>query len=480
MESGFLTRTNSESKELTTRFSRPKSFQTVLSFRNRFSSSKVHEMAGSISSPCAGQKSSRPSLCVNTTFSPTAAPGLTHSQVSDIWNSHVESLCSLMTNGPPETRWIALSPAVNSSGEQSFTRTTREALTRIMGDDATLVFAQTPHTSPSDSLMGMVVDEEESVAGYVFGMGGMGGDIAPNNYQFGLSTPSEPASSPMAQHIEFANTAMDEESEQEGEFNSDLSPYAFGQITDTRTSMLARSEQAIDIDSNAVQEYVFGQGGMGLDFATLSDQMVDHYNGDYVIHMARETSSSAARRNQGAPTATTQPSVTNTAIQPSTGSQNQVSSSMPPPPLPTTTTTQPAVTGILVQPYRLPANAPPADPNATAFDLQLLTNSGVNVMTDYPLSTSPRMSTRAANRCLDSQGDAFWHSRPNPMRSGDSVGHLWGDVKVNPVSNFQPFSWDSTSQPRTEAARRAEGSDDNLSPSSKKSNKRKRSQLLKM
>jgi hypothetical protein len=66
------------------------------------------------------------------------------------------------------------------------------------------------------------------------------------------------------------------------------------------------------------------------------------------------------------------------------------------------------------------------------------------------------------------------------MRSGDSVGHLWGDVKVNPVSNFQPFSWDSTSQPRTEAARRAEGSDDNLSPSSKKSNKRKRSQLLKM
>jgi hypothetical protein len=439
-------------------------------------------MAGSNSSPCAGQKNSRPSLCVNTTFSPTAAPGLTKSQVNEIWNSHVESLCSLMTNGPQETRWIALSPAVTSSGEQLFTRTTRETLGRIVGDDATLVFAQTPDASPSESLMGMVVDEEESVAGYVFGMGGMGGDIAPNNYQFGLSTPTEPASSPMAEHVEFADTAMDEQSEQEGDFNSDLSPYAFGQLTDIRASRLASSEQAMDIDSDTVQDYVFGQGGMGLDFATLSDQMADNHNGDYVVHIAMETRSSAARRNQGAPTATTQPSVTSTAIQPSAGSQTQVSSSMPPPPLPTTATIQFTVTGTIVQPYALPANAPPADPNPSARATLVLSNSGVSVLTDYPLSTSPRMSTRVANRRMDTIGGDWWYSNPHPMQSGDALGYRYNNppTVVKPRANFQPFGWDSTSQPRTEAARRAEGSDDNLSPgSSEKSNKRKHSQLSK-
>jgi hypothetical protein len=364
---------------------------------------------------------------------------LTHSQVSDIWNSHVESLCTLMTNGPQETRWIALSPATNSSGEQLFTRTTREALTRIVGDDVTLVFAQTPDASPSESLMGMMVDEEQSVAGYVFGMGGMGGDIAPENYQFGLSTPSEHASSPVAQHIEFSDTAMD-----------------------------------VDL----VHAFVFGQNGMGLDFATLSDQMADHHNGDYVVQMA-QTRSSAARQNQGAPTATTQPSATSTAIQPSASSQNQVSSSMPPPPRPTTTT---AATGVLIQPYGLPANAPPADPNASAYATLVLANSGVSVLTDYPLSTSPRMSTRDANRILDAQGDGWWYSTTHPMQSGDALGQRHNNPPrvVKPRANFQPFSWDSTSQPRTEAARRAEGSDDNLSPgSSEKSNKRKHSQLSK-
>jgi hypothetical protein len=40
MESGFLTRTHSESKELHTRLSRPESTQTVLSFRKQFFSPK--------------------------------------------------------------------------------------------------------------------------------------------------------------------------------------------------------------------------------------------------------------------------------------------------------------------------------------------------------------------------------------------------------------------------------------------------------
>jgi hypothetical protein len=39
------------------------------------------------------------------------------------------------------------------------------------------------YASPSDVLMGMDIDQEESVAGYVFGMGGMGRDFAT------LSTP---------------------------------------------------------------------------------------------------------------------------------------------------------------------------------------------------------------------------------------------------------------------------------------------------
>lgn len=292
--------------------------------------------------------------------------------------------------------------------------------------------------------MGMEIDEEESpVTGYVYGMGGMGRDFAGlstpnNNYQFGLSSPTPPPS-PVAEHIE---CAMDVDS----------------------PTPCPNQEAASLNDDATIQAYVFGQNGMGSDFVTLPDQMAeqDRY---YNINMATDGAmdSPPPRQVQGASA-----NPPGAATQSSAASQTQLSSSMPPPPPPATA--QAPVTGTLIQPYGLPANAPPAHQNVPALVGRTLANSGVSVATDYPLSTSPRRATRDINRHLDGFGDAWWHSNPHPMLSGDALGHRYRAPVVIPNSNFQAFSYDSTSQPRTAAAR-AQGDDDNVSPRIK-SNKR--------
>jgi hypothetical protein len=154
--------------------------------------------------------------------------------------------------------------------------------------------------------------------------------------------------------------------------------------------------------------------------------------------------------------------------------QNQVSSSMAPPP-------RPVVNGTWIQPYEMPANAPPANPHP------LLANSGVSVLTDYPLSTSPRLSTREINRQLGLTGLSLRevndiHGTPGRprMNVGGPVGNFKSKVILT-KPDFQSFSWDSTTQPRTAAAR-ARGSNDNVSPGTKEpgeSNKRKHSEISK-
>ena len=162
--------------------------------------------------------------------------------------------------------------------------------------------------------------------------------------------------------------------------------------------------------------------------------------------------------------------------------QNQVSSSMAPPP-------RPDVNGTWIQPYEMPANAPPANLHP------LLANSGVSGLTDYPLSTSPRLSTREINRQLGLTGLSLRelndiHRTPDcpRMNAGDPVGNFEPDVILTKpdsqsFSYFQSFSWDSTTQPRTTAAR-ARGSNDNVSPGTKEQgesnkNKRKHSEISK-
>jgi hypothetical protein len=103
-----------------------------------------------------------------------------------------------------------------------FTRTTQEALTRIMGDCTVLAFsgggaiideANVAFHLYQQALRGESEDfemdyestlntESDPAQGYVFGMGGIGGDFSTlgNNYQFGLSTLSDAASSPIAEH----------------------------------------------------------------------------------------------------------------------------------------------------------------------------------------------------------------------------------------------------------------------------------------
>ena len=123
----------------------------------------------------------------------------------------------------------------------------------------------------------------------------------------------------------------------------------------------------------------------------------------------------------------------------------------------------------------------------------LLANSGVSVLTDYPLSTSPRLSTREINRQLGLTGLSLRevndiHGTPGRprMNVGDPVGNFKSEVILTKpdfqsFSYFQSFSWDSTTQPRTAAAR-ARGSNDNVSPRTKEpgeSNKRKHSEISK-
>jgi hypothetical protein len=295
----------------------------------------------------SGQQGS-PISIASSPLLPSPAPSLSDSAVNEIYFSYATSMFALVDSGAPEALWNVQSPVTTPSGHQAITFTPQQVRKRIMGSGISIPADTTSSASPSDSVMSMDIDQENPAAGYVFGMGGMGDSpsvsICNNNYQFGLSTPSEPASSPMAEHIEFAKTTtdaefedfdMDCEYEQEFAFNSNLSPYAFGQITDERASMLARTEQAMDTNIDWVQAYVFGQGGMGLDFATLSDQMVQEMadqNGDYTVHMAIDINSPPAVQHQGV---STQPQPTSIS-QPSAVSQNQVSTSMPPPPPPST------------------------------------------------------------------------------------------------------------------------------------------------
>ena len=62
------------------------------------------------------------------------------------------------------------------------------------------------------------------------------------------------------------------------------------------------------------------------------------------------------------------------------------------------------------------------------------------------------------------------------MKSGDHVGMHAHRSVVKPNANFQSFSWDSTLQPRTAAAR-AHGLRDDISPGTKETNnERKRAE----
>jgi hypothetical protein len=162
------------------------------------------------------------------------------------------------------------------------------------------------------------------------------------------------------------------------------------------------------------------------------------------------------------PIATVQPAATAT--------QNQVSSAMPPPP-------RPVVDGTWIHPSELPANAPPADPRANFRARRALANSGVSIMTEYPLSTSPRASKEDANRRVNEYNAGHdYMFRPCTRRT---PGAVVADSKTNYKGNahltqkvvlanpdFQSFSWDSTIQPRTAAAR-AHGLQENVSPGTK-------------
>ena len=575
-------------------------------------------MAGSNSSPCAGLQSSRPSLRVITNFStpPTAVlaplspstPPLTailgtkpnatgrvfsRDQVSDIWNSHVESLISLINDGPSEARWVGGSPVVTHFGQEMFRNTTHSALRSAMGPEASMVSFSHDGSLDMDALdeyayvfgggedgedfldFSMEMDvTPERTSGYTFGMG-QDSPITSTfaeNYQFGLSTPSEPSTSPMQMDVtpELTSTQsepstspmqMDVTPEltsgyvfgmgQDSPSNSPSptpelpSGYVFGMGQDSPTPELtsgyvfgmgqdsSRSELtpeltsgyvfgmgqdshsptpdltsgyvfgmgqdspvpstspmpehiecAMNVDNptpshnsapdSTIQAYVFGQNGMGLDFATLSDQMAEQSR-SFIVNMATDgaTGPPPPRPNQGSstqpqPTAITRPSVLSLA---STGNQTQVSSSsMPPPPAP-------LPTGTWIQPHRLPANAPPADPNATYRSQRALANSGVSIVTNYPLSSSPRMTATEIHANLNQRwGKNLPHDPFTLMESGDAVGvHSKDKEVITSHANFMPFSYDSTFQPRTAAAR-AQGDDDNVSPRTKLNNNRTNTQ----
>jgi hypothetical protein len=140
----------------------------------------------------------------------------------------------------------------------------------------------------------------------------------------------------------------------------------------------------------------------------------------------------------------------------------------------------PVVDGTWIQPYGLPANAPPANPRAGVKERRVLANSGVSVMTDYPLSTSPRDTTAECNVSLWNGGYTFT-KRQSGVTVGDSKTTYKGRADlitkaVIPLPEFQSFSWDSAVQPRTAAAR-AHGLRDDISPGTKESNnKRKRAE----
>lgn len=451
---------------------------------------KLTKMAGSNSSPCAGLKSSRPSLRVITTFSPTVTAGLTQSgqqgspisaaptsafllpspppsftdsELNDVYGANLLSMYKLFISGAPEYLWHSESPVIMESGQQAISYTPEVGLAWTVGATASALIAlnnsspDAGSVSPTDSLMGMEIDEQDSSATeYVYGMGGMGCDFAdlspPNNdnYYFGLSSPSEP-SSPM-----FVECAME----------VDSPAPCHNQEAATQPQMATSSSN----DDANVQAFIFGKNGMGLDFATLYDQMAEQ-NRSFLVNMAMDGAMGPppSPQNQGSstqpqPTGPTRPSVLSLA---SPRSQTQVSSSsMPPHPTP-------LPTGTWIQPHGLPANEPPADPNASYRSQRALANSGVSAVTNYPISTSPRMTTNEVHADLNADlnqkyGANFPHWPRTLKESGDAVGVHPKDQEVKTsYANFMPFSYDSTFQPRTAAAR-AEDSDDDVSPRTKK------------
>ena len=69
------------------------------------------------------------------------------------------SMFALMESGVPEALWCAESPVTMESGQQAVSYTSGEVLEWIIG--STLFTAQTNSgsASPTDSLMGMEIDE---------------------------------------------------------------------------------------------------------------------------------------------------------------------------------------------------------------------------------------------------------------------------------------------------------------------------------
>lgn len=318
-------------------------------------------MAGFNSSPSANNGSSRPSLRVDTTLATTAQFGLntpsssplppytspvsstrttrrvlSHEEVGDIWNSHVDFLVSLM-NRVPESRWVGGSPVVQQTGE-CYDVPTNDVLRRLMGDNV----AHTAYETPDQSFSEGAMDLDE-----IIGL-----------YEFGQGSPTDANAGPSRLYM-----AMD---------------------------------GAMDAESPA-------------------------------------------------------------QTQPQRAASN---------PQPTATAATP--TGTWIQPYGLPANAPAPDPKASDYQKNALANSGVSRFTNYPLSTSPRMSTEEVHRNLNARHGS---SLPNDkatstytyMESGDPIGGKAKIDTIDPSVNFQPFSWDSSFQPRT-AARKAEGPDTPISP----------------
>jgi hypothetical protein len=104
-------------------------------------------------------------------------------------------------------------------------------------------------------------------------------------------------------------------------------------------------------------------------------------------------------------------------------------------------------------------------------------------MTGYSLPTSPRETTAECNARL-----YYWRCTITSNQSGLTVGDSKSNFKGNadlttkvvvPIPEFQSFSWDSTVQPRTDAAR-VHGLRDDVSPGTKETNnKRKHAEMTK-
>jgi len=132
--------------------------------------------------------------------------------------------------------------------------------------------------------------------------------------------------------------------------------------------------------------------------------------------------------------------------------------------------------GTWIDPY---ANAPHWASHPNSIDGRpapaFLYQSGVDMLTDYPVSTSPRMTAGSIFRALRE-----WCSWGNPSSRGchKTVGHtitydrgsyashwnLRNHRMVGAAAQFQAFSWDSSGQPRMALARETEADHGVVSP----------------